>query len=78
MSARTRFQDLGIGESFHFSRNPESGLLADLDRPGLDTFRKVSARTYECVGAETSRWKIGERSRVGSIKAKVWREGSES
>ena len=67
------FRDLAIGDDFNFSRNPESGLLADLDVPGRDTFRKVSARTYECVGAETSRWRVGDRSRVGSVHAKVWK-----
>jgi hypothetical protein len=68
-----KFRDLAIGDTFHFNRNLESGLLADLDRPGLDTFRKLSARTYECSGAETSRWKVGETSRIGSVSAKVWR-----
>ncbi len=66
------FADLTIGQQFHFNRNAESGLLADLDRPGQDTFRKLSARTYECVGAHTSRWRVGDKSRVGSIHAKVW------
>jgi hypothetical protein len=68
----TKFATLGIGELFHFNRNSESGLLADLDRPGRDMFRKRSARTYECVEAHTSRWSVGEASRVGSVHARVW------
>jgi len=69
----TRFRDLMVGEDFHFDRCIESGLIMDLGSPGRDVFRKVSARTFECVKAETSRFKAGERSRVGSVRAQVWR-----
>ncbi len=68
----TDFSTLCIGDRFHFGRNPETGLLADLDKPGLDTFCKLSTRTYECVSAKTSRWSVGDRSRIGSVRAKVW------
>lgn len=68
-----KFRDLAVRQTFHFNRNLESGMIADLNRPGLDTFRKCSARTYECVTAISSRYTIGERSRVGSINAKVWK-----
>jgi hypothetical protein len=62
----TRFRDLTPGETFHFARNPESGLLTDLDKPGHRIYTKLSARRWE----ETEYGIVGH---VGSINVRVWR-----
>ena len=59
-----RFKDLAIGDEFHFNRNLESGLLADLSLPGRILYRKVSVRKWHCD-------KYGE-GRIGSISARVF------
>lgn len=57
------FADLPIGATFHFSLNPESGLLADVGREGRREYVKASARVWTSDGM---------RGRVGSIRARVW------
>lgn len=60
-----QFKDLAVGEEFRLSRYSQSGLLADLSKPGDVIYRKKSARTYERVVT-------GTHLRVGSIKARTW------
>jgi hypothetical protein len=59
----TTFKNLRVGDTFHFSRNPESG-LTDLDKPGRVTYVKTSARGWSNDNEQTGK--------VGSINARVW------
>lgn len=60
----TTFKNLAIGQTFYTDRNSESGLLADLGKPGRIAYTKRTVRTYTDSD--------GVVCRVGSLGVQVW------
>jgi hypothetical protein len=68
MNKQLTFGDLNVGDFFHLQVS--SGLLVDVDHPRPELSRalvKLSARRYRDDGT-------GDIYRIGSVKARVWRE----
>ena len=63
---RTTFQELNIGEMFHFDAGIETGLLCRIGEPGRTVYVKTSARKYQCPPDP-------REGQVGSSRVTVWR-----